>query len=359
MGCITIKHMLFDFEEIKKGNWKNLDSRFTEAFEFCRAWLSGEENFEIQTSGSTGKPKTISIKRKQMVASAKATKSFFKLKKDCAMLCCLDTGKIAGKMMLVRAMEWEARLMLIAPTSKPLLDLSGLHFDFVAMVPLQVQASIKDPVSRKLFDQIRILIIGGAPITDSLKNEINSLNLMAFQTYGMTETVSHIALADLKDNGPMVYYTLPGVNIGADDQGRLLIKAPMTEGNWIETQDIVKIKDKNNFIWKGRADFVINSGGLKFYPEEIESKISQILKQFLPGSAYYIAGKPDEILGQAMVLVVEGEKDPDVEEQIIKAAKRQLSKYHAPKSMVFVKCFEWTDSGKINRKATLEKCMEY
>ncbi|MEX0883479.1 MAG: AMP-binding protein [Cyclobacteriaceae bacterium] len=357
MGGIIIENDFFDFDLIKTGKCENADPGFTSAFDFCKAWLLGEDHFLLQTSGSTRLPKNIPVTRKQMMCSAEATRAFFQLDEGCTLLCCLDTERIAGKMMLVRAMEWKARLVLVPPSANPLLGMEKWNFDFVAMVPLQVQACLTNEFSREILDWIGVLVIGGAPSSEVLIKQVRMLKGSVYQTYGMTETVSHIALGNLKEPGPLVYEVLPGVTIGLGSEGTLRIKAPMTSDSWITTRDVVEMFGKNKFAWKGRADFVINSGGIKLHPEEIEKEIRPIVEQFFPQRAFFISGKPDEQLGQALLLVLEGERDTTKKNRLLDLAKNQLPKYHVPKSIVFLPKFEMTRTGKINQIETLKKCL--
>ena len=357
MGCIIIQDRRFDFEAVKNGTWKHLDPKFKDIFVFCEQWLNGQEKFLLRTSGSTGKPKTIEVSRKQMLASAESTKKFFRIENGSSLLCCLDTEKIAGKMMMVRAMAWDAMVSLVAPSSKPLSGLDNSNFDFVAMVPFQVKACLEEPTCYRRFEGIKILIVGGAPTSSSLRSAMKELKCSIFQTYGMTETLSHIALADLKKKGPLIYKALPGVILSTDAMNRLLIKAPVTSGTWVTTQDMVERVGKDRFIWKGRADFVINSGGIKLHPEEIEEEIRPIVEQFFPEKAFFITGKPDEELGEALILLLEGVGDTLKKNRLLNAAKYQLPKYHVPKSIVFVNKFEMTLTGKVNRIKTIKRCM--
>lgn len=356
MGCIIIKQRCFDFEAIKSGVWKKLEPEFKDVFVFCEQWLNGEEKFLLQTSGSTGKPKTIEVSRKQMLASAEATQKFFQIKNGCSLLCCLDTQKIAGKMMMVRAMAWDGRVSLVAPSLNPLLQLDDSYFDFVAMVPLQVKASLEDEHSRKVLDRIGVLVMGGAPPSASLVQQVQHIKGKVYQTYGMTETVSHIALANLKEPGPLMYKVLPGVKIAQDQKGNLQIKAPVTLERWIITRDVVEIISDEQFIWKGRSDFVINSGGIKLHPEVIEKEIGNLVEQFFPGRAYIVIGKDHDQLGQVLTLLLEGDGNKDYERLLLASAKEHLPKYHVPKSIIFVPAFILTSTGKIDRINTIKKC---
>ncbi|MFC4874648.1 AMP-binding protein [Negadavirga shengliensis] len=352
MGSIKVGQQNYSFEAIRGGDWKGLDSEFEKVFAFCRDWLRGEGEFVLRTSGSTGRPQEITVSREQMRLSANATRGFFNLQHGCRMLCCLNTEMIAGRMMLVRAMEWEAELLLVTPTSLPLENLDNPYFDFVAMVPMQLQASMDKQKSRHLLDNIRVLIIGGAPLSDVLREKAKSLKGEVYQTYGMTETVSHVALANLKAEGPLVYRALPGVNLEVDGENRLVIQAPMAGNRTLQTQDVVDLLSHNSFVWKGRVDFVVNSGGIKIHPEETESVIRPLMHEYFPERRYFLTGMQDELLGEALVLVVEGEEDITNAGHFLEKSAEMLGRFHVPKQVFFVRKFSMTPSQKINRLET-------
>ncbi|WP_215222946.1 AMP-binding protein [Echinicola shivajiensis] len=359
MSHIFIQNIQVSFEQIKLGKWPELSDYYHQSLIFCREWLNDKENFELQTSGSTGKPKKIAVSRHQMECSAKATGDFFNIKKGQHLLCCLNTAMIAGKMMLVRAMEWNCNLHLIEPSGNPLEKLfDQVAFNFVAMVPSQVENSLKTPKALERLQSIQHLIIGGAPISEELKNRIAKLGISAYQTYGMTETVSHIALAPLILNTKLIYQTLPGVEIDQDTEGKLIINAPMAL-NKLHTNDLVQILNDRQFIWKGRADFTINSGGVKLQPEEIERKLSYVINNSFPDARYFVTGEPHPKWGEQVVLLIESER-PKTElfQELSQKVKSHLTKYENPKKIYFTYNFIETTSGKINRIKSLEQALK-
>jgi len=352
---ITFGTSAFTHIQIQKGDKKQLSQVYGEAFDFCSEWLNGKADLILQTSGSTGSPKNVSVSRNQLVESAKATKLFFGFKEGCKMLCCLDTSKIAGKMMLVRAMEWEGDLRVIPPEMNPFKDLINEFFDFVALVPLQVEKSLASHNGKKALEQIHNILIGGAPISPQLREKVNHLPGRVFQTYGMTETVSHIALANLKDNGALLYQALPGVALKVDQQNRLLIHAPMSGNAWLQTNDVVSLQSEDTFLWKGRADNVVNSGGVKLHPEEIALEIGELMSLYFPGRLFFLTGTDDESLGQSLTLIIQGEKTLDKADLFLEKAKTVLPKFHSPKQILFIPEFKVTISGKIDQLRTLTK----
>jgi O-succinylbenzoic acid--CoA ligase len=355
MGKIILENREYDFEQIKNGHWREDDSYVHQALTFCQQWLKGVQEFELKTSGSTGKPKAIRILRKQMEISAEATKAFFNIDPWSILFCCLNTDLIAGKMMLVRAMEWNADLILTKPKENPLEDLwSDFSIDFAAMVPLQVATCMAKDLSLQKLKNIRNLIIGGAPSSESLRGRIVSEKINAYQTYGMTETVSHIALAPITTDD-LLYQVLPGVSIGTDSSGCLWINAPTANEEILETNDLVELLNKSQFKWLGRSDFTINSGGLKIQPELLEPQLLPYITKHFGDISFFICGIKDEKLGQKLVLVLECK---DAEANEIKRLKLDLSsnlpKYHVPKEILTIEKFKRTESEKINRLETIK-----
>lgn len=323
------------------------------ALEFCKSWLVGKSDFEQQTSGSTGAPKNISISRIRMIASAKATQGFFQTNSESNLLCCLDAGYIAGKMMLVRAMIWDCQIRLVEPNSNPLLTIDEEdRIDFIALVPLQVQASLLDAKSLFKLKSIKNIIIGGASISEKLKADLIRENILGYQTYGMTETVSHVALAKIESDS-LVYNILPGVEIGLDDRGALWIISPMSGDDKIQTNDLVDLISDHEFRWLGRADFVINSGGVKIHPEQLETKVSSIIDLLYPNSRFFFFGIKNERLGEELKLFIENDNNY-LEDflELKKELNKTLTKYEIPKSVHILKEFVLTKSLKINRLET-------
>lgn len=301
--------------------------------DFLLDWFDGKSYIEMHTSGSTGIPKTIRVDKQAMVNSALATGDFFELHAGNKALHCLPVKYVAGKMMLVRAMILGLDLEFVAPSSHPLRNVDG-NFDFAAMVPLQAQNSISE------LHRIKKLIVGGAKINSALENQLIKLPTQVFETYGMTETISHIAA---KSVGEKAFTVLPNVTISYDDQNCLVIHAPRISDDVIETNDVVELVNENQFIFLGRIDNVINSGGIKLLPEQIEEKLAGKIEP-----RYFISSKEDKELGEKIILVIEGNSFT-VDTSIFDA----LDKYEKPKEIVFVPKFKETGNGKIIRKESL------
>lgn len=321
--------------------------------DFCQRWLSGQQQFEIHTSGSTGTPKKIFISRQSMIASANGTIQALGLQANQTCLVCLDTSYIAGIMMLVRSLEIGMNIIAVEPCANPFegIDPNG-KIDFTALVPYQVKAILQSP--QKIFlNQLTSVLIGGAPLDHSTKLALQSCRSSFFETYGMTETISHIALMQLNGSGRSNFFTtLPGVAIRQDERGCLCIVTSYLD-NEIVTNDIVEMVDVNKFIWLGRWDNVINTGGLKVFPETIETKIEGIFVQLNITNWFFITGLPDERWGQAVSLIVEGKLSEYQEEELKQILKSKLYKFEVPRSIICLPSFIRTDSGKINRMKTL------
>ncbi|ERM84139.1 hypothetical protein P872_15255 [Rhodonellum psychrophilum GCM71 = DSM 17998] len=354
MGKIILQIGSYSFEEIKNSLWTEKDPYLESSLRFCRDWLRGEMLFELSTSGSTGTPKTITVHRRQMEISAKATKDFFGIQPNSLLLCCLSTDMIAGKMMLVRALEWDADVVLVAPKENPLLELSmNREFDFAAMVPMQVAACLDSTKTAGELKKIKQLIIGGAPISPALLEKIGMEKLNAYQTYGMTETVSHVALAKINGQKP-IYTALPNVGIGTDASGRLWLEAPMAQEKHLQTNDLVELIGNNQFVWLGRADFTINSGGIKIQPEILEPQLAAIVSEFFPKSDFFLSALEDSKFGQKLVLVIENtQPEQKRAKDLLMEIRKNFHKHLVPKTVLFVSDFMRTPSGKINRRANL------
>lgn len=313
-------------------------------YPFLAQWFDGTEYIEVKTSGSTGKPKMIRLLKKNMVNSARATGEYFGLTDNTNALLCMSPNYIAGKMMLVRALVLGWNLDVVEPAQNPLTNLDK-SYDFSAMVPSQLYNSLN------YMDRVELLIVGGGVVSEELQTKIQSLKTKIFATYGMTETISHIAVrklnhfSEISRRSQAEYKALPGVFLSVDNRQCLKIEAPHILENSLITNDLVALTSKNSFKWLGRFDNIINSGGIKLIPEQIEDKLSQLFQQ-----RFFVIGINDKVLGQKLVLVIEaiGPVKASVILQEIKDAGI-LSKYETPREIYTLEKFIETPSGKINR----------
>jgi O-succinylbenzoic acid--CoA ligase len=305
---------------------------------FLKEWTNDKDYVCVNTSGSTGTPKEIKLLKKHMKNSALATGEYFKLKENSTALLCLSANYIAGKMMLVRALTSGWNIYLKPPSSTPLKD--NVTYDFAAMVPLQVASSLN-----KLHN-VKQLIIGGAPVSISLQDQLQRLSTACYVTYGMTETCTHIAVKNLGEIGNEIYNVLPNITIAQDKRECLVISAPNITKEKIITNDIVNLISKTEFQWLGRYDSIINSGGVKLFPEQIEMKLSTLIT-----TRFFVAGIPDTTLGEQLILVVERNSELKLDNNLL---SKLLLKYEIPKKIVTLKNFKETPTGKIHRSNTLK-----
>lgn len=326
------------------------------AVHFCRAWLSGQSSFTLPTSGSTGTPKPITLSRSQMAASARLTGQTFGLQPGDRALACLNVSYIAGVMMLVRGLELDLDLTVLEPTSDPLRGFrpETASFTFAAFVPLQMH-TLLDAGGRSLpiLNRMKAILVGGAAVDQSLAHRLQAIEAPVFSTYGMTETVSHIAVRRI--NGPDrtdVFRALDGVTIGVDERSCLLIKAAATDFQTVQTNDVVELIDASHFRLLGRADSIINTGGVKVQPERVEEVIAGVLAQEKNPTRFFVYGVPDERLGQQVVLFVEAEINwPESRIDVFKnAIREELGPYAVPRNVVAVPVFAETPTGKIDKK---------
>ncbi len=321
------------------------------AFDFCREWLSAKNEFVIYTSGSTGKPKAISLSRQQMQTSARLTAQALNLEENDTALVCLSADYIAGRMMLVRGLELGLYLYLVKPSGNPTEGLpEGVKIDFTALVPLQMQRVLEDGKT-DFFVGGKAIILGGAPVSLPLEERLQTLNCPAWATYGMTETVTHIALRKLNGTERSPYFkALPEVKLSTDERGCLQITAPTTKHKTLTTNDHVDLRSETEFEWLGRADFVINSGGVKVQPEKIETITARWLFAQNLDLCVCALGIPDERLGQKVILVLE---TPSLEKKahLENFLRDHLSRYEVPKEIHLVQEFPETKTQKVDRKA--------
>ncbi len=316
---------------------------------FLLDWLNEKDHIVVQTSGSTGKPKKIKVYKQHMVNSAKATGKFFKIEENTTALLCLPANYIAGKMMLIRAMVLGWKIDLVPPKTNPL-DTVYKQYDFCAMVPLQLDNSLNR------LHLIKKMIVGGGPVSEHLKELIQGVKTKIFETYGMTETVSHIAARRVnpkkKDKKDAHFFkALPNITLSVDNRNCLVIKAPQLNDQTIVTNDVVELKTYKKFLWKGRFDNVINSGGVKLYPEEIETKL-QLLIEY----RFFITSLPDQTLGDRVILIIERDYDKIAYLTLQEGLNnlKTLNKFENPKEIHFLPQFIETDNGKVQRRKTLE-----
>lgn len=322
------------------------DKEDKELAAFLLEWLYPKSTLLVNTSGSTGSPKTITLDKNRMIASAKATGAYFDLPEGTTALHCLSFNYIAGKMMFVRALVLGWHIEVVLPNRCPLY-LTKNEFDFAAMVPLQVTGSLEE------LHRVKQVIVGGAPVTAVLEKQLQDVPSRMYATYGMTETITHVAIKKLnhrtaEEAESEAYEALQGVTFSSDERNCLVIEAPAVSENKVVTNDVVDLLSDKKFKWLGRADFVINSGGVKIHPEQVEQVLDLVID-----APFFISSLPDERLGEKVVLVIEGDEEHFPEVDYV-----GLEPYEVPKEIYFVKQMNYTTTGKINRQATLKELKE-
>ena len=323
--------------------------------DFLSEWNNDSDRVLVHTSGSTGKPKPMMVEKKRMLNSARITCDFLGLKPGDSALLCMSLDYIAGKMVVVRSIERHLHLISVSPSGHPLKDINE-EITFAAMVPMQVYNTLQVPEERERLTHIRHLIIGGGAIDASLEKELQALpgNIAIWSTYGMTETLSHIALRRINGAEASEWYQpFDSVKISQTDEGCLVIDAPLVCAETLLTNDIVEIEpyiynkvEKTRFRIKGRKDNVICCGGIKIQIEEVEEFLKPHLEK-----PFMLAKKKDEKFGEIAVLLSEDKEIKTVEATI----RRLLSdhKYWIPREFLHVDHLPLTETGKPKRSILL------
>ncbi|GAB3839818.1 AMP-binding protein [Hymenobacter jeollabukensis] len=347
-----------DIQEYPGHAGHELNGYEARVLDFCRQWLNGVQEFGLTTSGSTGPAQPITLRRSQLVASAQRTMNHLGLGVGQRMLVCLNCEYIGGMMMLVRAFEYGLHLTITEPVSDPFALLPpDAAFDFGSFVPLQLRAVLAAGHAPRL-EQMRAILIGGAAVDAGLLQLAAPLQVPLYHTYGMTETCSHIALRRLNGPDASAYYrVLPGLHVEQDARGCLAIRGDVTNQELVQTNDLVRFAEHDHhlFEWLGRADFVINSGGVKVPAEKVEQVLEVTLAELGHlGRRALVTGRPDERLGQQVTAVVEGEPLPEAAwEAVLARLRERLGRYEVPRAVYYAPQFAQTANGKLDRRATL------
>lgn len=312
--------------------------------EFLLEWNNDSPFVHVQTSGSTGAPKPMLAEKRRMLASARITNDFLGLHEGDTALLCMSLDYIAGKMMVVRSIERGLKLLTVEPSGHPLNHcqsaIDDCKIDFAAMVPMQVYNTLQVPEERERLMGIRHLIIGGGAIDDALGAELKNFPNAVWSTYGMTETLSHIALRRLSGPEASDWYTpFPSVQVSLSDEGCLVIDAPEVCPECLVTNDIAEISTQG-FRILGRKDNVICSGGIKIQIEEVERHLRPFLR-----APYLISKRPDPKFGEVAVLLTEDSVD-----EARQVCERVLPKYYLPRHYLHVDRIPLTETGKPARQ---------
>jgi O-succinylbenzoic acid--CoA ligase len=324
---------------------------YSEVISFVKEWRNEHVNsFYIRTSGSTSTPKEITFSREDLLKSVARTNAFFNLNSQSVFFNCLPLSHISGMMMVVRAIVAKGKLVCVKPSSNPLMQLTPVNnvISFAAFTPMQVFEILGNENSATEFSKIENVIIGGAKVSEELINKLKGYSNNIYETYGMTETFSHIALRKIAPEFSFYFQVMPGVEIKLGAQDNLKIRIDTSE--WIETKDVVTMKDESRFSWKGRLDDVINTGGEKVFVSEIEAILSKAIV-----FNFYITKMEDEVVGEKVAFVTDYDVDISFLKKII---LDYLSPYQRPR--IFIQLIEIKQSslGKTQRYFSTEEIIK-
>jgi O-succinylbenzoic acid--CoA ligase len=348
MKCntFTINNQTYSTKELKLFSKEKTGNKNTPAWEkaiykFLLNWLNDSDTIVQYSSGTTGKSKKLYLLKSSLIRSAENTCRYFNLRKRHTAALCLPVNYIAGKMMIVRCIVAGLNLILIEPAGKP--DFSGSDaIDFCAMVPLQVINVFNNPDKPP---PIKKLIIGGGEIITDMEKLLKNQPVEAYATYGMAETCSHIAVRRLNGlNYQMDYHAIPGITLGIDARDCLTVKTDYLP-DIIITNDLVELISPTSFRWLGRYDNLINSGGIKIAPEEVEAIIRRKM-----GLECVFLGLPDTKLGQRLIMVAEKIDNPVRISFIQSKLEKLLPHKLQPKEIIWIEKFPRNKAFKLDRK---------
>lgn len=344
------------------GHYYSNEELYSVAYSFIKEGLSYEElagNFlldwhnesyetiKLRTSGSTSVPKEIFVSRDKMIYSAMLTANCFKIPAKSNVLCCIPANNVAGRMMLVRAMILGWHLDMVEPKVNALDGITKNYY-FCALTPLQLSNSL-----HKLH-LIKKLIVGGAPVSLKLKSMLQGRSTKVYETFGMTETVSHVAYKRINSSTSKEvrpFKSVGEIRFSVDDRSCLVVHSEELLEESIVTNDVIELLSETTFLWKGRLGNVINSGGVKIHPEQIEKKLQALIE-----TEFIIASSEDDKLGEKVILIVKEDNKLPAEKDLIEKIKSidGIGKFEIPKEVHYISIFQLTRTGKIDRNATTE-----
>ena len=329
---------MFELIEIHSDQEKNFNH-------FIKKWEDDNNFIEIETSGSTGTPKKIKLLKQSMRVSATNTIEFFNLKENDSLFLCLPLHTIAAKMMIVRAIVGKMKLIIHKPSKNPLKELNQ-DVKLISLTPMQMNYVIDESFHKTSMTQN--ILLGGAPVDYKLEQKLKEIDSCdIYHSYGMTETASHVAIRKIDKHQSDLFKAISGVTFSQTNEGCLIINYPAFQNEKIETNDVVDLITNDSFIWKGRKDFVINTGGVKVHAEELENSIASILTK-----PFFISSIQDSYLGSKIIMIIESKIQLD-EKKILDQISTVAPPYSVPKEIYYLTTFERTKSGKLNRKKSL------
>ncbi len=362
------------FETIEEGKVYDYDSLGKElrssqkpesilhiAFSF---WERGSTSWDVETSGSTGQPKQINFSKEQIGSAAQKSIELFKIKADEIILVCLPLERIGGIMQLFRAFRAASRIAFIRPSRSPFTRIfcqfKQLEFQHTSIVPAQFNDlmgyyNLSRINKSDKGERIRSILIGGAPVSPEIEEQVRKRKFPCWETYGMTETASHFGIRRIGVEKPNVFTLLKGTEIRVDADSNLEVNVDYLGGDWLKTNDRVDIIEPDKFKWHGRSDFVINSGGFKVHPEQIEAMIRKLDLPELRGKNFLISGSKDQDFGERPAMILETKESVEkIEDNLLFELKRHLPKYLNPTKILKKDKLPRTSGGKIDRNSLME-----
>jgi O-succinylbenzoic acid--CoA ligase len=322
-----------------------------DVWKFLINWYhNNSDTIEVFSSGSTGPPKAIQHSKKAMQAHAQITCETLQLPRGITAWLCLPASKIGGMMMLVRSMVNRMDLLCTKPSANPFEDLDDNHaVAFAALTPMQMKATETDYTRYRKMNRIKTILLGGEAVSAGLIKHLYAAENNIYATFGMTETISHIALKKLNGLHPDAHYkTLNGITVATDERNCLVVHAPAIGISNMATNDLATIVSATEFDWLGRIDHIINTGGIKVIPEAVEQKLLPFMN--VP---FFIAGMPDETTGSKVTLVLEATGLTQQDHAKLQECFKVLGKYETPRAVLVAPAFVKTENGKIKRAETL------
>jgi O-succinylbenzoic acid--CoA ligase len=314
--------------------------------DIIRRWQTGDTAFDLQTSGTTGLPQNIRLKRHLIQLSCQLTGEFLHIQPTDCILCCLPLNRVGGLMQVFRSQIWNIPIHFLQASANPL-NSEIPNASITSLTPMQAALALQSEVGLNNLRRFRIVLIGGGELSPDLENTLAAIGYTQFyHTYGMTETYSHIAMRKLGMEQHFEFL-LP-TQARTDNRGCLAINNELTENQWLQTNDLVQLLPDGRFTVLGRADNLINSGGVKINPAEVEAIIASCTG--LQPHDFFCAGLPDSVLGQKLVLILlESASVPNLDQIPFSPA------YLKPKEIIIKKEFIYTETQKIRRAETLNQ----
>ncbi len=363
MSYIYVMDEVWPFDQIQSARRDALSQNTTDKkaiLLLAHDWLNGQNYFELTTSGSTGKPKVFTFSRAQIKESVQQTVRTFGLEPGNTLLNPLSVDYVAGFMMLMRGLVNKMPVYCFKPSRSPIPEtFLRQSFALAAFVPLQIKTLLKEE-KQVFLNHIANILIGGGPLSYSLEKSLSQLKTHVYHTYGMTETLTHVAVREIAPERREAYRALPGIGFETDQNKRLIIYTSLWQDP-IHTNDRVNLIGTGEFQWLGRTDHIINSGGYKIQVDPAEKAIEEVFEgqwDFIP--EFFLTHFPDNNLGEKAVLVVKTEKpvNAHIRDQLIQALKNHLPAYEVPKAIFDLRQFCYTHTGKLDRETTKQMISE-